>query len=210
MKFRTDSFPNNGFLTVFFSDDELLPIRNEIENIISENFRNSKEYNKRLVGNIKKQFEIVDSKKHIEKMISPLCLEHDKVFAHLKNTSFLSKDVSLTLQSAWVNIQEKCEFNPTHNHTGLYSFVIWLEIPYVSEVEKKNEHSIKSNYPVSGSFEFVYSDILGKIKTFEIPVDKSFRNFGLIFPSELNHCVYPFFTSDDYRISVSGNISLMV
>jgi len=27
-----------------------------------------------------------------------------------------------------------------------------------------------------------------------------------MFPSLLAHCVYPFYTSDDYRISISGNI----
>ena len=28
----------------------------------------------------------------------------------------------------------------------------------------------------------------------------------IFFPSKLNHCVYPFYTSDDTRISISGNI----
>ena len=27
-----------------------------------------------------------------------------------------------------------------------------------------------------------------------------------MFPSYLNHMVYPFYTSDEYRISMSGNI----
>ena len=30
----------------------------------------------------------------------------------------------------------------------------------------------------------------------------------LVFPAALQHAVYPFYTSDDYRISVSGNVRL--
>jgi len=28
----------------------------------------------------------------------------------------------------------------------------------------------------------------------------------LIFPARMTHCVYPFYTSQDYRISISGNV----
>jgi len=31
-----------------------------------------------------------------------------------------------------------------------------------------------------------------------------------MFPSQLIHAVYPFYTSDEYRISVSGNIKFKV
>ena len=32
----------------------------------------------------------------------------------------------------------------------------------------------------------------------------------LLFPSEMYHGVYPFYTSDDYRISVSGNFNFKI
>ena len=51
-------------------------------------------------------------------------------------------------------------------------------------------------------------DHFGKITDFSLSVDKSFENKMIIFPAELHHLVYPFYTSDDYRITVSGNIKL--
>ena len=33
------------------------------------------------------------------------------------------------LNSLWVNFQKKHEFNPMHDHGGVYSFVIWMQIP---------------------------------------------------------------------------------
>ena len=36
-------------------------------------------------------------------------------------------------------------------------------------------------------------------------VDKSFEGKILMFPSYMQHQVFPFYTSDDYRITISGN-----
>lgn len=59
-------------------------------------------------------------------------------------------------------------------------------------------------------FQFTYTDTLGQINQELIPVDKTYDGVLCIFPSKLNHQVYPFYTSDEYRISVSGNICLDV
>jgi hypothetical protein len=54
-------------------------------------------------------------------------------------------------------------------------------------------------------FAFLYSDSIGGINPFSIPVDKNMENNVILFPSNFYHMVYPFFSSDGYRISVSGN-----
>jgi len=36
--------------------------------------------------------------------------------------------------------------------------------------------------------------------------DKTMEGTVSMFPGTLTHCVYPFFTSDDERISIAGNI----
>ena len=41
-----------------------------------------------------------------------------------------------------------------------------------------------------------------------LDVDNEYEGKIMMFPSSLVHCVYPFYTSDDYRISLSGNIWL--
>ena len=38
------------------------------------------------------------------------------------------------------------------------------------------------------------------------PLDKKFEGTMLFFPSWLQHQVYPFYTSDEKRVSLSGNI----
>ena len=43
-----------------------------------------------------------------------------------------------------------------------------------------------------------------------IDVDKSFEGKMLMFPAKLQHLVYPFYTSDKERITVSGNIKFYV
>ena len=42
-----------------------------------------------------------------------------------------------------------------------------------------------------------------------LDVDKSKEGYFVIFPSNLNHQVFPFYSSDDYRITVAGNINFM-
>ena len=51
---------------------------------------------------------------------------------------------------------------------------------------------------------------LGRIFDLPVHVDKSYEGKMLMFPSFVQHGVYPFYTSDDYRITVSGNVSVNV
>ena len=41
-----------------------------------------------------------------------------------------------------------------------------------------------------------------------LPIDKNWEGYMIMFPANLQHCVYPFYTSDETRISFAGNISL--
>jgi len=103
----------------------------------------------------------------------------------------------------WVNYQQQNEFNPIHDHTGVYSFVIWLKIPVEHEEQNKDN---TSNMKLRSAFQFTYTDILGSLKDYTYQLDKSWEGTMLFFPSKLHHQVYPFYNCDDYRITVSGNI----
>ena len=37
--------------------------------------------------------------------------------------------VEFELNNFWVNYQKQYEFNPLHDHSGIYSFVIFVKIP---------------------------------------------------------------------------------
>lgn len=111
----------------------------------------------------------------------------------------------LILTSSWVNFQRRYEFNPTHNHDGLLSFVIWLRIPY--DLAEEMQVFPRARGGRTSKFEFVYTSIMGHPHTRELDVDKSWEGRMCMFPSALSHAVYPFFTSDGVRISISGNLA---
>ena len=74
--------------------------------------------------------------------------------------------------------------------------------------EHKLSPGVESNLNQAGMFSFVFPDTLEGVKPFLIPIDKSMENNIILFSSNFHHMVYPFFSSDGYRISVSGNLKL--
>ena len=112
-----------------------------------------------------------------------------------------------TVKHLWVNFQKKYDFNPVHNHNGVLSFVIWMKIPYKYEDENNTARTKGiAEGCLSGCFQFLFTSMLGQIVKHNFHLDSSYEGTILIFPSQLNHAVYPFFTSDEDRISISGNI----
>ena len=110
------------------------------------------------------------------------------------------------LDNWWVNYQPQGVLNPLHTHGSVYSFAIWLKIP--TEHKEQNNNPLSQGIPRLSSFEFAYCDILGRINTFTYPLNKSDPIKMLLFPSSLHHMVYPFYNSDEERVTISGNISL--
>lgn len=106
------------------------------------------------------------------------------------------------LSSMWVNYQNKNEFNPLHHHDGVYSFVVWMKIP----TEFEDQNKTKSTKPCVSSFEFLFSDILGNHNVFQYDLGSGYEGTMLFFPAKLKHQVYPFYDTDQTRISISGNI----
>jgi hypothetical protein len=189
------TLPNTNIFFHKFNTSELDPIREEIDEI-RKDFDDPKlvKINDTLAGNIKKEYQLNKTRDYLDQLLSPLCGEYTT-----------KKDVDYKLIDTWVNFQERCEFNPMHNHTGALSFVIWISIPYYMKDELIKSPGVNSNNNCSGKFGFVYTDILGNIMTHQLDIDKTQEGTICIFPSKLNHLVYPFYSSDEYRITVSGN-----
>ena len=113
------------------------------------------------------------------------------------------------LESFWVNFQKKHEFNPPHDHGGVFSFVIWLKIPTSYEEQRKLPIAVDSNADNHiSNFAFTYTDILGKVKTFAYNMEKEAEGYMVMFPSTLLHQVFPFYKSSGERVSISGNINI--
>jgi len=164
-----------------------------------------KKSNKNLAGHLKEEYDLPITKE-INDFIVNMAVNGHHSFRRLiekKNPNFFEHD--LTLGRFWVNLQSKHEFNPVHNHSGVFSFIIFVNIPYKLEEELKiyNNLSVK---PITSMLQFLYTDMGGNINGYQVNVDKSFEGKIIMFPADLSHCVYPFYTSNKKRITSSGNI----
>ena len=113
------------------------------------------------------------------------------------------------LESLWVNFQKKHEFNPPHDHSGVYSFVIWMQIPTSYAEQKKLDICANSNADNHiSNFAFSYTNTLGKISNFAYNMEKEAEGYMVMFPSSMLHQVFPFYDNDGERISISGNINI--
>lgn len=209
MNFEILHFPNIGVLRSRLSEEDLRPIKEEIAEI-QKNFNLAKPHNKQLVGNIRKEFELIKSLKYLDNLITPYIYRYNDSNNFLDQIAVLTKDCELVLDTAWVNFQEKYEFNPIHTHSGIMSFVIWIQIPYSIEDEITQSPGAKSSNPVAGHFSFHYINSIGKIRNQDVKADRTMENTLLLFPAQMNHSVSPFYTSDDFRISISGNYKFKV
>jgi hypothetical protein len=131
-----NQFKNIGFAQYAFTEEELKPIRQEVSNI-QNNFNNYTTSNHKLVGNIAKEFYIKESLDNLEKLILPLISAYDQFFNYTQSIDFLKQDYPITLDTAWVNFQSKGEFNPNHVHNGIFSFVLYIQVPYLIQDEIK-------------------------------------------------------------------------
>ncbi len=119
----------------------------------------------------------------------------------------------LEMEKLWINFQKSGEYNPPHVHTGLVSFVIYLQIP---EGMYEEAHNTLGPPPGTISFSFGDSTFVSDEKDDdrifkELLQPVTYLNFApdpldmFIFPSYLKHYVESF-RSEGERISVSGNV----
>ena len=88
----------------------------------------------------------------------------------------------------------------------MFSFVAWLKIPSVAEVEQKVMNTM---HPEAGDFILTYTDIVGRTRKVNWKLVKQYNEGHLlIFPSDCYHAVYPHFLTDEKRISVAGDIAI--
>ena len=165
-------------------------------------------FNEKLSGNMKEEYSLEKYKKYFENFILSQIAKNDFFVNYLDNLIiFKPNSQKLVLESLWVNYQKKYEFNPIHTHDGIFSFIIFIQIPFIIEEEKNKSPGIKSNFNCPGYLSFLYldSNARGGIAVENIAIDKTCEGTGLIFKSTVHHTVYPFY-SEGERITISGNI----
>ena len=165
---------------------------------------------KTLVGNITGSYDLIDYGDWFwVNTLKPLCLRYAVEFGeNMGELVPIPTQHPYYLKRWWVNYQNQYEFNPLHNHNGVYSFVIWMKIPTDYNEQRKNPIAHDSDSYDISNFQFRFPNIRGKLVHHNYEMKKENEGKLLFFPSELMHQVYPFYNCDEERISVSGNIML--
>lgn len=197
--FNHINLPNPGVTTGKLPEDLYDFIMKEV-NQISSDFGSCSKYNDGLAGNIERQYELKKSIPVLESYLNQMCKSYTEYWNFYKKTD----DFKLT--HLWANFQKKNEFNPIHHHSSTFSFVCWLKIPYKVEDELNASHVKDTKAKAASTFQFIYPNILGQLTLETLYVNQDWCGRIVLFPAHLSHCVYPFSTSDDYRISISGNL----
>ena len=201
--FRHNHLPNIGLTNGTIPPDIYQTLNQEIVDIHT-NDQGIVRMNTSLAGQITKEYQITKSLP----LLNPFLEEMGR--AYQKEWDYYPKEnpnKNLKVESVWVNMQKKLEVNPLHNHDGTLSFVAWLYVPFTLE-DERNMENVKDSRTVelASTFQFVYNNVLGTISNCPMFVEKGWEGRIVMFPAKLLHVVYPFQTSDDYRISIAGNL----
>lgn len=120
----------------------------------------------------------------------------DNIYNQIDGVNFRIAD-----PGPWINYQKQYEFNPIHSHNGIVSLIIYIDVP--KEIaDEKDQIPIDSNMRCPGELGFVHADNGIVSNTNITPVTGDIY----LFPSNLNHTVYPFHSNVE-RISMSFNIT---
>lgn len=189
-----------------------LQVLNSILRIYNENKKNLININKNLAGQIEDEFS--------------LYYNNNPELSHIKNHSLLPKEIMIWFKemfehylinvgvkkyegdfhSIWINEMKDNEYNPSHIHsgnlfTGLSSVMI-LKLPHTTGKEYGGEKDILQN----GKLTFLSSSI-GQFSRPDYSPTLKVGDF-FIFPYDLRHCVNPFNSSNDTRITLAANFDV--
>ena len=203
-QFTHRPLPNIGLTSGDIPAEIYQDLNKEIRDI-NNNDKDIVKMNGSLAGQITKEYEITKSRTTLDPYLEAMGRAYQKEWDYYpKNTP---NNGNLKVESVWVNMQKKLEVNPLHNHDGTLSFVAWLHVPFKLEDERNMENCKNSRtVELSSTFQFVYTTALGTIANMPLFVENGWEARIVMFPAKLLHVVYPFQTSDDYRISIAGNL----
>lgn len=200
---KEEKMSDTAWLDIHLTKESMNFLWDSINISVTEQ-KNAKEI---LAGNISKSYFIKDNKDawFYETVLKELA-EH----AHYKdwNNCNITPPPIFKLHTLWVNYQKQHEFNPPHRHGGIYSFVVFMKIPTHWKEQHALPMSANSNSPVASDFQFLIGQGY-KVVPHSISLSPEDEGRLLFFPSWLQHQVLPFYGTEEERITISGNISLV-
>ncbi len=184
-----------------------LDIFTMINSIYQNNFDTLDPANKQLVGKIQNEHSLFYGGKDESKMKNHNRLTQDVIkyfmdmFRHYLDWNKI-REYDLHLNSIWVNQMKEHEYNPVHIHrgtlfTGLSSVMI-LSLPSTYGKEYSNDE-----VPQNGKLQILGS-ASGQFAKIDFQPSLKIRDF-FIFPYDMRHCVYPFNSTNETRITLAAN-----
>ena len=174
---------------------------------LKNNFNEGEKLNDKLAGEIEHEY-LISIQPQTKQYIKILTQQFENESQYI--TSNYNPKIILGIDNLWVNFQKKHEYNPLHNHIGVYSFVIWYQIPYLLSEERELGYKSNPKNICHGEFNFVIPEpcsLNPPLTSYPLGIDKTKEGYIAIFPSNIYHIVYPFYSSNEYRITLSGNIN---
>ena len=178
-----------------------------LENYIDAAKKDPINHNGQLAGNISKSLLIEDKDGwFFQTIVLQLIHQLTNHFPEYPATmDILTENAPYCLDTFWVNFQKQHDFNPLHNHVGIYSFVIFVKIPTDWKEQHTLPFSAASHTPKASDFDFHWAQD-GIVRKHTYLLDKTSEGTMLFFPAKLMHIVYPFYECEEERITISGNI----
>jgi len=190
-------FPNVGYTATTVDTATLETLQN-----YTRNMPRSAGIDHSHVGVVTQEHRITDSEVQalLSATLEPIVQEY------VQNNHFPLQPRPLGLTDCWVNFQQQGEYMVPHTHRGLFSFALWTQVPFTQAEEAQHRESVGKPSTALHSFTFHYTDSLGRITPYDIPVDREWEGTLVLFPCEMMHSVTPFYSTDQERITISGNI----
>jgi len=208
MELIPQSFPNIGVVRGHLPED----VVKDIWKLIEEGKKKPEDMKSDLAGNISSSLRLDTSSSLLDDFkenVLPAFIDTTIKSYGAPWRVTMKEGQGWNLESFWVNFQKKHEFNPPHDHSGVYSFVIWMQIPTSYAEQKKLPVCAESNADNHiSNFAFSYTNTMGRVSTFAYNMEKEAEGYMVMFPSQMLHQVFPFFESDGERISISGNVDI--
>ena len=150
MKFKPITPPVTGWLEIDL-DENIITYLNEL---IDQSKIDNISMKDSLAGHISSSLALKDKEDYLmDNLLIECANEYDKAFPSAsKLVNHIGTAQRLVISALWVNFQKKHEFNPMHDHSGVFSFVIWMKIPTDWKEQAKlpfmegQKHSSVSNF----------------------------------------------------------------
>ena len=170
-----------------------------------------KKSNKNLAGNLTHEYNlneyIPQARIILDKVIINSPFASNQKEEHINRLFHKSEvpKIHFYLGDLWVNYMQKNEFNPLHHHSGIFSFVLFIDTKMNFKKEDLQPHSKDANNKLAGRFSFYWPEYMSSFGEKKLDIDKRWEGKGLLFRADTTHTVYPFSVSKGPRITISGN-----